>query len=106
MSDATGIRIRVLDSVKAEWQARARADGTSLSHLMRTAARLAMLAGPRRVKETVATIDAMRRDLHAVAMDLHKIAEGNTAFRPDEVRAALARAHEAAEATSAFLRRR
>lgn len=106
MSDATGVRIRVSDSLKSEWRARARADGTTLSQMVRISARLAVLLGPARLRETIITISSMRRDLHAVAADLHKLAQENASVDPEQLRAALASAHEAAEATSAFLRRR
>jgi hypothetical protein len=106
MADATGVRIRVSDALKTEWKARARADGTSLSHVVRTAVRLAMLVGPARIQEAVSAINAMRHDLHAVATDLHKIAERDAGVEPDRLRAAVASAHEAAEATAIFLRKR
>ena len=106
MADATGLRIRVTDALKSEWQARARADGTNLSQLVRISARLGILLGPARLKDAVADISAMRRDLHAVAAYLNKLAQQSAAADPEQLRAALASAHKAAEATSAFLRRR
>lgn len=105
MANTTGVRIRVSDALKSEWQARARADGITLSHLLRVSARLGILLGPARLKDAIAAIGAMRRDLHAVVADLNRLAQENTADS-EQLRATLASAHEAAEATSAFLRRR
>lgn len=70
----SAIRIRVSDELKSEMQTRARADGISLSHALRTAGRLGLLLGPGRLHQAVATVSAMRRDLHAATADLHQIA--------------------------------
>ena len=105
MRASSAIRIRVSDELKSEMRTRARADGISLSHALRTAARLGFLLGPGRLHETVATVAAMRRDLHAAAADLHQIA-ADGAINSDELRAALTCVYEAADAAATFLRKR
>jgi hypothetical protein len=105
MRASSAIRIRVSDELKSEMQTRARADGISLSHALRTAGRLGLLLGAGRLNQAVATVSAMRRDLHAATADLHQIA-ADGGVSPDELRAALARVYEAADAAAVFLRRR
>ena len=105
MRASSAIRIRVSDELKSEMQTRARADGISLSHALRTAGRLGLLLGAGRLNQAVATVSAMRRDLHAATADLHQIA-ADGGISPDELRAALARVYEAADAAAVFLRRR
>jgi cytochrome c556 len=92
--------------LKAEWQDRARADGVSLSHVLRTSCRIAMLAGPTRLRGTMKTIRAMRRDLHGINAELQKLADGRQPVDLAEIRAAVARVHVAAEAAASFLQRR
>ena len=106
MRTETMLQIRVSAAVKKEWQARARADGVSLSHVLRTAGRFAMLLGPRHLQDTVAHVAAIRRELHAANTELSRIAVEGSHIDPAELRAAVARTHEAADATTVFLRRR
>ena len=106
MRAETEIRVRLSRPLKAAWKARARDDGISLSHAIRTAGRLGMLLGPARIQETVATVSAMRRDLHSLDASLQMIASGGPGIDPSEVRAVVARVHEAADAATNFLRRR
>jgi hypothetical protein len=106
MHAQTELRIRVSKPLKTEWQARARADGVSLSHAVRTASRLGMLLGPARLRESVSTISAIRRDFHAAIAGLNEIAATGHVDEPGKLRAAVARLYEAADATSTFLRKR
>lgn len=106
MRAESAIRIRVSTKLKTEWQARARADGISLSHALRTATRLGMILGPARLHESVTTISAIRRDLHAAIAELTSIAATGSGAEADKARAAVARAYEAADATATFLRMR
>lgn len=106
MRSETELRIRVSKTLKNEWKARARADGVSLSHVLRTAGRFAMLLGPAHLQTTVAHVGAIRRELHAVNAELSRIALEGHRIEPGDLRAAIARAHEAADATAVFLRRR
>ncbi|MDI1347061.1 MAG: hypothetical protein PSV22_23670 [Pseudolabrys sp.] len=106
MRAETAIRLRISGPLKAEWQARARADGISLSHALRTAGRLGMLLGPARLQEAVSAISALRRDLHVAVSELRDVATSGPGIEPDRRRAAIASVHEAAEATTTFLRNR
>lgn len=102
----TAIRLRISNALKEEWQKRARADGVSLSHLLRTAGRLGMIIGPGRLQETITTLDAIRRDLHAANVELKGLCSTSTAIEPGRVRTAVASVNEAADAVTEFLRRR
>jgi hypothetical protein len=106
MRAETELRIRVSKTLKTEWKARARADGVSLSHVLRTAGRFAMLLGPGHLQDAVAHVSAIRRELHAANTELSRIAVEGSRIDPAELRAAVARTHEAADATTVFLRRR
>jgi hypothetical protein len=102
----TTIGLRVSEDLKAEWQDRARADGVSLSHILRTSCRIAMLVGPTRLGGALKTIGAMRRDLHGINEELRKLADGSLPVDTDEIRAAVASVHVAAQAAASFLQRR
>ena len=106
MRAETEIRVRLSKTLKAAWKARARDDGISLSHAIRTAGRLGMLLGPARLHESVSKISAIRRDLHAIDASLQLIATAGPDIEAGELRAAVARVHEAADAATNFLRRR
>jgi hypothetical protein len=102
----TTIGLRVAEDLKAEWQDRARAEGVSLSHILRTSCRIAMLIGPSRLRGALKTIGAIRRDLHGINAELRKLADGRQPVDLNEIRAAVARVHVAAEAAASFLQRR
>lgn len=106
MRAQTEIRVRLSKPLKTEWQARARADGVSLSHAVRTAGRIGMLLGAARLHESISMVSAIRRDLHSLDASLHEIATAGPGIEPDELRAVVASIYEAAEAVTAFLRRR
>jgi hypothetical protein len=106
MRAETELRIRVSKRLKDAWQARAREDGVSLSHVIRTAGRLGMILGPARLHESVSKISAIRRDLQAANAELIKLATAAPAVEPGRLRAAVASVHEAADATATFLRQR
>ena len=71
MRAETAIRVRVSTTLKTEWQARARADGISLSHALRTAGRLGMILGPARLHESVTAISAI--GMICVALTKHTL---------------------------------
>lgn len=99
------IRLRIPSTLKKEWQDRAEGYGISLSHALRTAGRLGMIAGPRRLQDTITALDAMRRDLNAASAELKSL-RATTSIDPERVRAAVLGINQAADAVSDFLRRR
>lgn len=99
------IRLRIPSALKKEWQERAQDNGISLSHALRTAGRLGMLAGPGKLQNTIAGLDAMRRELHAANADLKNLCS-TAGIDPGRVRAAVASVNQAADAVTDFLRRR
>jgi hypothetical protein len=99
------IGLRISEDLKIELQKRARADGVSLSHAMRTACRLGMLVGASRLNDAVSTIGTIRRDLHGINAELRKLLDRGQPVDADEIRAAVARVHVAAEAAASFLQR-
>lgn len=106
MRTDTQLQIRVSKTLKSEWKARAQAEGVSLSHALRTAGRLGMLLGPRHLQDAVAAVHAMRQELHAIIAELTEIGAAGSRVEPGVLREAIARAYEAADATTQFLRRR
>jgi hypothetical protein len=106
MRSETMLQIRVSAALKREWKARAQAEGVSLSHALRTAGRLGMLLGPGHLQDAVAAVHAMRRELHAIIAELTEMAAAGSRIEPSVLREAIARAYEAADATTHFLRRR
>jgi len=100
------IRIRVADRIKREWSAHADAHGVRLSDFVRTACRLGSLIGYQRLADGLADIACARRDLHAIADELRRIAHDNPQLSIEDIRGPLARVHATTDALSAVIRRK
>lgn len=99
------LRIRISGQTKREWLALADQHGVRLSDFVRTACRLGAVLGHQRLAEGLADIASARRDLHVIADELRRIADGSAAS-PDDLRAALKRVHATTDRLSVVLRGR